>query len=76
MHTTPKQIGALAKFRLIGEQVSNSNFTMFKQQKMKALFDRKGKCGKGKYVRMWRKNAQGTRNESQEKIEKNSSIDF
>jgi hypothetical protein len=52
MHTTPKQIGALAKFRLIGEQVSNSNFTMFKQQKMKALFDRKGKCGKGKYVRM------------------------
>jgi hypothetical protein len=52
MHTTPKQIGALAKFRLIGEQVSNSNFTMFKQQKMKALFHRKGKCGKGKYVRM------------------------
>jgi hypothetical protein len=52
MHTTPKQVGALAKLCLIGEQVSNSNFTMFKQQKMKALFDGKGKCGKGKYMRM------------------------
>ncbi len=76
MHTTPKQVGALAKLCLIGEQISNSNFTMFKQQKMKGLFDRKGKCGKGENMRMWRKNAQGTRNESQYKFEKNSSIDF
>ncbi len=76
MHTTPKQVGALAKLCLIGEQVSSPNFTMFKQQKMKALFDGKGKCGKGKYMRMWRKNAQGTRNESQDKFEKNSSIHF
>jgi hypothetical protein len=52
MHTTPKQVGALAKLCLIGEQISNSNFTMFKQQKMKGLFDRKGKCGKGENMRM------------------------
>jgi hypothetical protein len=47
MHTTPKQVGALAKLCLTSEQISNSNFIMFKQQKMKVLFDRKGKCGNG-----------------------------
>ncbi len=76
MHTTPKQVGALAKLCLIGEQISNSNFTMFKQQKMKGLFDIKWKCGKGETMRMWRKNGQGTRIESQDKFEKNNSLDF
>ncbi len=75
-HTTLKQVGALTKLCLIGEQLWNSNFTMFKQQKMKALFDKKGKHGKGENMRMWRKNAQGTKDESHNKFEKNNSIDF
>jgi hypothetical protein len=31
----------VVKLCLIGEQIWNSNFTMFKQQRMKALFDKK-----------------------------------
>jgi hypothetical protein len=52
MHTTPKQVGALAKFCLTSEQITNSNFILFKQQKMNAAFDRKGKCGKGENMKM------------------------
>jgi hypothetical protein len=52
MHTTPRQVGALAKLCLTSEQISNSNFIMFQQQKMKALFDRKGKYGKGENLKM------------------------
>jgi len=33
MHTTPKQVGALAKLCLIGEQISNSNFTSSNNKK-------------------------------------------
>jgi hypothetical protein len=52
MHTTPRQVGALAKLCLTSEQISNSNFVMFLQQEMKALLDRKGKCGKGENMKM------------------------
>jgi hypothetical protein len=46
MHTTPKQVGALAKLCLIGEQISNSNFTSSNNKKWKVYLIEKESVGK------------------------------